>query len=56
MFNISSVSNEIKEEAKGLIDQNNHQEDIQDSLKQFIQNVSNEEVLEALRQLYYIEK
>lgn len=56
MFNIGSISNEIKEETKGLIDQNNHQEDIQDSLKQFTHNVSSEEILEALRQLYYIEK
>lgn len=56
MFNISSVSNEVKEEVKGLIDQHIHQEEITDILIEFSQNVSSSKVIEALRQLYYIEK
>lgn len=56
MFNISSVSNEVKEEVKGLIDQHIHQEDITDMLIEFSQNVSSSKITEALRQLYFIEK
>ncbi|MHD0397099.1 PAS domain-containing protein [Staphylococcus simulans] len=56
MFNISSVSNEVKEEVKGLIDQHIHQEDITDMLIECAQNVSSSKITEALRQLYYIEK
>lgn len=56
MFNISSVSNEVKEEVKGLIDQHIHQEDITDMIIEFSQNVSSSKITEALRQLYFIEK
>lgn len=56
MFNISSVSNEVKEEVKGLIDQHIHQEDITDMLIELSQNVSSSKITEALRQLYFIEK
>lgn len=56
MFNISSVSNEVKEEVKGLIDQHIHQEDITDMLKELSESVPMKKVTEALRQLYYIEK
>ena len=56
MFNISSVSNEVKEEVKGLIDQHIHQEDITDMLIELSQNESSSKITEALRQLYFIEK
>lgn len=56
MFNISSVSNEVKEEVKGLIDQHIHQEDITDMIIELSQNVSSSKITEALRQLYFIEK
>ncbi|UXR48301.1 PAS domain-containing protein [Staphylococcus simulans] len=56
MFNISSVSNEVKEEVKGLIDQHIHQEDIIDMLIELSQNESSSKITEALRQLYFIEK
>ncbi|WP_341776487.1 PAS domain-containing protein [Staphylococcus simulans] len=56
MFNISSVSNEVKEEVKVLIDQHIHQEDITDMIIELSQNVSSSKITEALRQLYFIEK
>lgn len=56
MFNISSVSNEVKEEVKALIDQHIHQEDINDMLIELSQTVSSSKITEALRQLYFIEK
>ncbi|WP_105993339.1 PAS domain-containing protein [Staphylococcus simulans] len=56
MFNISSVSNEVKEEVKALIDQHIHQEDINGMLIELSQTVSSSKITEALRQLYFIEK